>query len=101
VKACFERKISPMAPASILRCHPNATAYLATNSALQLGPELQAPLRADTGDGDPVTIQWTSSNASTAGACVNVFSWILSPGQYKISYPRAADSPKFNTMTHR
>ena len=76
VKACFEGKISPMAPASILRCHPNATVYLATNSAWLLGPELQATLRADTGDGDLVTIsqEWTSSNASAAGTCVNVFS---------------------------
>ena len=69
-------KISPMAPASILRCHPNATVYLATNSVWLLGPELQATLRADTGDGDLVTIsqEWTSSNASAAGTCVNVFS---------------------------
>jgi len=70
-------KISPMAPASILRCHPNATVYLATNSAwLLVGPELQATLRADTGDGDLVTIsqEWTSSKASAAGTCVNVFS---------------------------
>jgi hypothetical protein len=36
-----------------LRCHPNATVYLATNSALLLlGPKLQATLRADTVDGD-------------------------------------------------
>ena len=28
VKSCFEAQISPMAPASILRTHPNATLYL-------------------------------------------------------------------------
>jgi glucosamine-6-phosphate deaminase len=47
VKACFEGEISPMAPASILRRHPNATVYLDTNSASMLGPALQAALRAD------------------------------------------------------
>jgi glucosamine-6-phosphate deaminase len=33
VKACFEGEVSTMAPASILRTHPNATIYLDTNSA--------------------------------------------------------------------
>jgi len=33
VRACFEGEISPMAPASILRRHPNATIYLDRNSA--------------------------------------------------------------------
>jgi glucosamine-6-phosphate deaminase len=33
IKACFEGEISPMAPASILRTHPNATIYLDQNSA--------------------------------------------------------------------
>ena len=33
VKLCFEGEISPMAPASILRTHPNATIYLDKNSA--------------------------------------------------------------------
>lgn len=33
VKACMEGEISPMAPASILRRHSNATVYLDTNSA--------------------------------------------------------------------
>ena len=47
IKACFEGEISPMAPASILRRHPNATVYLDTNSASLLGPEMQAALRAD------------------------------------------------------
>jgi len=36
VKACFEGKISPMAPASALRNHPNATLYLDNNSAALL-----------------------------------------------------------------
>lgn len=46
VKACFEGEISPMAPASILRRHPNATIYLDTNSASSLSPKLQASLQA-------------------------------------------------------
>ena len=33
VKKCFEREISPMAPASILRTHANATIYLDKDSA--------------------------------------------------------------------
>jgi glucosamine-6-phosphate deaminase len=33
VKACLEGDISPMAPASILRTHPNTTIYLDTDSA--------------------------------------------------------------------
>lgn len=41
VKASVEGEISPLAPASILRRHPNATIYLDTNSASLLGPELQ------------------------------------------------------------
>jgi glucosamine-6-phosphate deaminase len=41
VKACFEGAISPMAPASILRRHPNATIYLDRNSASLLSPSLQ------------------------------------------------------------
>ena len=44
VKACFEGEISPMAPASILRRHPNATVYLDKHSASLLGPELQTAL---------------------------------------------------------
>lgn len=39
IKACFEGEISPMAPASILRTHPDATVYLDANSASLLpGP---------------------------------------------------------------
>jgi len=45
VKACFEGTISPMAPASILRTHPNATVYLDKNSASLLGPALQNALQ--------------------------------------------------------
>jgi glucosamine-6-phosphate deaminase len=41
IKACFEGKISPMAPASILRTHPDATIYLDKNSASLLSPALQ------------------------------------------------------------
>ena len=47
IKACFEGEISPMAPASILRRHPDATVYLDTKSASLLGAELQALLNAD------------------------------------------------------
>jgi glucosamine-6-phosphate deaminase len=47
VKLCFEGKINPMAPASILRRHLNATVYLDKNSASMLGPKLQAVLKAD------------------------------------------------------
>lgn len=44
IKACLEGDISPMAPASILRRHPNATVYLDTNSASLLNPDLQGEL---------------------------------------------------------
>lgn len=44
VKACVEGEISPMAPASILRRHPNATLYLDTNSASLLAPKLKVAL---------------------------------------------------------
>lgn len=47
IKACFEGEISPMAPASILRRHSNATVYLDTNSASLLGPALQTALKAN------------------------------------------------------
>ena len=46
IKACFEGEISPMAPASILRRHPNATIYLDTNSASLLSAGLQTALKA-------------------------------------------------------
>ena len=47
IKACFEGEISPMAPASILRRHPNATIYLDRDSASLLGPALQSVLAKD------------------------------------------------------
>lgn len=47
VKACFEGEIGPMAPASILRRHPNATIYLDANSASMLGPGLKNVLGRD------------------------------------------------------
>ena len=46
VKACFEGEISRLAPASILRSHPNATVYLDRNSASLLDPNLRN-LRTD------------------------------------------------------
>jgi len=46
IKACFEGEISPMAPASILRRHPNATVYVDTHSASLLGLTLQAGLKS-------------------------------------------------------
>jgi glucosamine-6-phosphate deaminase len=45
IKACFEGEISPMAPASILRRHSNATVYLDQHSASLLSPDLQSVLR--------------------------------------------------------
>jgi glucosamine-6-phosphate deaminase len=47
IKACFEGEISPMAPASILRKHPNATVYLDEGSASLLSPKLRVPLHRD------------------------------------------------------
>ena len=44
VKACFESAIGPMAPASVLRTHPNAAVYLDKDSAALLGPVLQNEL---------------------------------------------------------
>jgi glucosamine-6-phosphate deaminase len=41
LKACFEGEVSPMAPASILRRHPNATIYLDQNSAALLSSSLR------------------------------------------------------------
>jgi glucosamine-6-phosphate deaminase len=38
VKICFEGPVSPMAPASILRTHANATIYLDRQSAAMLSP---------------------------------------------------------------
>jgi glucosamine-6-phosphate deaminase len=41
IQACFEGPISPMAPASILRTHSNATIYLDRNSAALLTSALE------------------------------------------------------------
>jgi len=46
VKSCFEGDISPLAPASILRTHPNTTVFLDKYSAALLSPETRA--RAET-----------------------------------------------------
>jgi glucosamine-6-phosphate deaminase len=40
VKSCFEGPITPLAPASILRTHPNATIFLDRNSAALLDPKV-------------------------------------------------------------
>jgi glucosamine-6-phosphate deaminase len=42
VRDCFAGEITPMAPASILRTHPNATVFLDTHSASLLNPDLNA-----------------------------------------------------------
>jgi glucosamine-6-phosphate deaminase len=44
IKACFDGGISNLAPASILRTHPNATVYLDTNSAALLRPTTLAAM---------------------------------------------------------
>lgn len=44
VKACLEGEINPMAPASILRQHPNVTLYLDNKSISLLNPDLQRTL---------------------------------------------------------
>jgi glucosamine-6-phosphate deaminase len=41
LQACFEGEISPMAPASILRKHPNATVYLDEKSSALLSSSLK------------------------------------------------------------
>ena len=41
VKACIEGPVSPEAPGSILRTHPNATVYLDQDSAALLSPALR------------------------------------------------------------
>jgi glucosamine-6-phosphate deaminase len=46
IKACFDGPISPMAPSSILRTHPNATIYLDQQSAALLSPTTLAKLAA-------------------------------------------------------
>ena len=46
VKACIEGEISPMAPASILRTHANATVFLDKESAALLAPETKDKVEA-------------------------------------------------------
>lgn len=41
IKACFAGEISPIAPSSILRTHPNATVYLDQNSASMLNDNVR------------------------------------------------------------
>jgi len=50
IKACFDGPISPMAPSSILRTHPNATIYLDRESAALLTPKTLTALTAMAGD---------------------------------------------------
>lgn len=52
VKTCLEGEISPMAPASILRRHPNTTVYLDGDSASLLSPDLLSTLT----EKSPVTL---------------------------------------------
>ena len=44
VKACLQGDVNPMAPASILRQHPNTTVYLDHQSISLLNPDLQRTL---------------------------------------------------------
>ncbi len=46
VRNCLEGEISPLAPASILRQHPNTTVYLDSGSASRLSAELQSTLKS-------------------------------------------------------
>ncbi len=46
VKACFDGPVSPMAPSSILRNHPNATVYLDRQSSSLLAPATLSALTA-------------------------------------------------------
>jgi glucosamine-6-phosphate deaminase len=46
IKKCFDGQISPMAPASILRTHANATIYLDRESAALLSPATLSTLAA-------------------------------------------------------
>ncbi|MGA8430200.1 MAG: glucosamine-6-phosphate deaminase [Candidatus Sulfotelmatobacter sp.] len=63
VKDCLEGAISPMAPASILRTHPNATVYLDKDSASLLGPALQNALKERTTSASPRSLR------SQSGRC--------------------------------
>ncbi len=46
VAKCFNGEISPMAPSSILRTHPNTVIYLDKNSAALLKPEVAAAMNS-------------------------------------------------------
>ncbi len=46
VAKCFNGEISPMAPSSILRTHPNTVIYLDKNSAALLKPEVTAAMNS-------------------------------------------------------
>jgi glucosamine-6-phosphate deaminase len=46
VKACFDGPVSPMAPSSILRTHPNATIYLDRQSSALVSPKTLSALTA-------------------------------------------------------
>ena len=46
IQTCFDGPISPMAPSSILRTHPNATIYLDKESAALLSPSTLSSLTA-------------------------------------------------------
>lgn len=48
IKACFDGAITPMAPSSILRTHPNATIYLDKDSSSLLSPATVSALSAST-----------------------------------------------------
>src|SRR6266540_2455319 len=47
VKACIDGEVSPMAPASILQTHANATVYLDRDSAALLAPASRGEILAD------------------------------------------------------
>jgi glucosamine-6-phosphate deaminase len=47
VKACIDGEVSPMAPASILQTHANATVYLDRDSAALLTPASRGEILAD------------------------------------------------------
>lgn len=56
LKRCLEGSLSPLAPASILRTHPDVTLYVDHDSAARLSPELLArgELEIERDDGGPL-----------------------------------------------
>jgi len=50
IKACFDGSVSPMAPSSILRTHPNTTIYLDRESAALLSSKTLTALAASAAD---------------------------------------------------